>query len=93
MSKETPTLTHEIQPALDLKDTCMEMARSLQAGDLPAAEKRLALYHQCKAYMTQNASYINVQVGDNDLIGNKFNGHNLHLLLQACGLRSWHRVT
>jgi hypothetical protein len=36
--------------------------------------------------------YVNLQVGDTDLIGNKFNGHDLHLLLNQHGVRSVHCV-
>lgn len=35
---------------------------------------------------------INLQVGDNDLIGNKFNGHDLHLYLQNKGIKSFQLV-
>lgn len=34
----------------------------------------------------------NLHIGDNDLIGNKFNGHDLHLYLQNCGIESFHLV-
>lgn len=34
----------------------------------------------------------NLQVGDNDLIGNKFNGHDLHLYLNEKGMNSKHLV-
>lgn len=33
-----------------------------------------------------------LQIGDNDLIGNKFNGHNLHLYLQKLGWNAYHLV-
>lgn len=33
-----------------------------------------------------------VHIGDNDLIGNKFNGHDLHLYQQKIGIRSEHVV-
>ena len=33
-------------------------------------------------------SFKNVQIGDNDLIGNKFNGHDLHLYLRSKGIDS-----
>jgi len=36
--------------------------------------------------------YVNLQVGDNDLIGNKFNGHDLHINLRAMGIESSHLV-
>ena len=38
------------------------------------------------------ATYVNLQVGDNDLIGNKFNGHDLHINLRAMGIESSHLV-
>ena len=34
----------------------------------------------------------NLQVGDNDLVGNRFNGHDLHLYLQQRGISSHHLV-
>lgn len=39
-----------------------------------------------------NAKYVNLQVGDNDLIGNKFNGHDLHINLRKMGIESSHLV-
>ncbi len=40
-----------------------------------------------------NINFIkNVQIGDNDLIGNKFNGHNLHLYLREKFINSSHLV-
>lgn len=36
--------------------------------------------------------FVNLQIGDNDLIGNKFNGHDLHLYLGERGVRSVHYV-
>lgn len=41
---------------------------------------------------TEAHCYNNLQVGDMDLMGNKFNGHNLHLLLEQCGVHSLHCV-
>ena len=38
------------------------------------------------------SKYSNLQVGDNDLIGNKFNGHDLHINLRAMGIDSSHLV-
>jgi glycosyltransferase involved in cell wall biosynthesis len=34
----------------------------------------------------------NLQIGDNDLMGNRFNGHDLHLYLRAKGIQSDHVV-
>ena len=34
----------------------------------------------------------NVQIGDNDLYGNRFNGHDLHIYLQGRGIDSKHLV-
>lgn len=34
----------------------------------------------------------NLQIGDNDLIGNKFNGHDLHLYLNKIGIESHHFI-
>lgn len=38
------------------------------------------------------ARYLNLQVGDNDLIGNKFNGHDLHIKLRQKNIDSTHLV-
>lgn len=35
----------------------------------------------------------NLQIGDNDLVGNKFNGHNLHLYLRERSIDSNHLVS
>lgn len=43
--------------------------------------------------MRTNDVFTNLQVGDNDLIGNKFNGHDLHLLLRERGVEAYHVVT
>ncbi|MFC1659421.1 glycosyltransferase [Pseudomonadota bacterium] len=34
----------------------------------------------------------NLQIGDNDLIGNKFNGHDLHIYLNKIGIESNHLI-
>ena len=34
----------------------------------------------------------NLQIGDNDLVGNKFNGHDLHLYLNEIGIESNHLI-
>ena len=34
----------------------------------------------------------NLQIGENDLIGNKFNGHDLHLYLNEMGINSNHLI-
>lgn len=36
--------------------------------------------------------YTNLQIGDNDLIGNKFNGHDLHINLRNRNIESYHLV-
>ncbi len=36
--------------------------------------------------------FTNLQVGDNDLIGNKFNGHDLHLYLREQRINAFHYV-
>ena len=36
--------------------------------------------------------FSNLQIGDNDLIGNKFNGHDLHLHLRERGINAFHYV-
>lgn len=44
-----------------------------------------------KYYLLIN-NFKNIQIGDNDLIGNKFNGHDLHLYLRENGIDSSHLV-
>lgn len=45
-----------------------------------------------KQSKTQTPKYKNLQVGDNDLIGNKFNGHDLHINLRKRNIESNHLV-
>lgn len=45
-----------------------------------------------KGSITNELHFKNLQVGDNDLIGNKFNGHDLHIDLRAKGIDSSHLV-
>lgn len=64
----------------------------LDCGDIPLHEMH-SLRRQLDAFFYKAGyEYVNLQVGDNDLIGNKFNGHNLHLLLNDCGVNSFHIV-
>ncbi len=64
----------------------------LDCGDMPLHEMH-SLRRQLDAFFYKAGyEYVNLQVGDNDLIGNKFNGHNLHLLLNDCGVNSFHIV-
>lgn len=42
--------------------------------------------------VNNNNKIRNLQVGDNDLVGNKFNGHDLHLYLREKGVDSSHLV-
>lgn len=45
-----------------------------------------------KKYLLLTNSFKNLQIGDCDLIGDKFNGHNLHLRLRDYGIDSKHLV-
>jgi glycosyltransferase involved in cell wall biosynthesis len=42
--------------------------------------------------LTSKKGLVNLQIGDNDLIGNKFNGYELHLSLRTRGIDSSHLV-
>ncbi|MEA5015946.1 MAG: glycosyltransferase [Candidatus Limiplasma sp.] len=75
-----------------LTSICKYFSALLNASVLPADQIRKELYRLYKIHLADGASYINLQVGDNDLIGNKFNGHDLHLLLQKANIRSYHYV-
>jgi glycosyltransferase involved in cell wall biosynthesis len=55
-------------------------------------EKFERLFTLKKKRLLGDHKYINLQVGDQDLVGNKFNGHDLHLLLQNQGVQSIHCV-
>lgn len=64
----------------------------LITNDTLKAKRRKELFLVEKQKFVNGFRYANLQVGDNDLIGNKFNGHDLHLLLQKEGIRSTHFV-
>lgn len=53
--------------------------------------KEMANYYREKANLPMS-KYVNLQIGDNDLIGNKFNGHDLHIGLRSRGIESSHLV-
>lgn len=61
-------------------------------SNLPDNEKKRELARIDKMRFRNGMEYVNLQVGDTDLIGNKFNGHDLHLLLNQHGVRSVHCV-
>ncbi|MEG1013999.1 MAG: glycosyltransferase [Clostridia bacterium] len=86
------------QTIKDCRAPCKESLKKyykdlLLQSNLPPNQKREEIYRIQKKLLADGARYINLQVGDNDLIGNKFNGHNLHLLLQKEGIQSIHLVT
>ncbi len=64
----------------------------IRESNLPDGEKSRELARIDRMRFLNCMEYINVQVGDTDLIGNKFNGHDLHLLLNRHGVRSVHCV-
>lgn len=59
----------------------------LQQSELADKEKLILEYKQKYLF-----KYKNLQIGDNDLIGNKFNGHDLHKYLRISGVDSSHLV-
>ena len=65
-------------------------ARLIDKSGLDDSEG-LANYYRQKATMPISR-YVNLQVGDNDLIGNKFNGHDLHKYLRTRNIESYHLV-
>ncbi len=61
----------------------------VRRSDLCLQEKTAYLLQISKRRLQGDKAYINLQISDNDLIGNKFNGHNLHLYLNQNGVRSF----
>lgn len=55
-------------------------------------EKKRRVFDIRRDYFLDGYDFSCLQVGDNDLIGNKFNGHDLHLLLEERGVNAWHIV-
>jgi glycosyltransferase involved in cell wall biosynthesis/GT2 family glycosyltransferase len=45
-----------------------------------------------KASILGGGNFMNLQIGDTDLVGNKFNGHDLHIYLRRRGIYSDHLV-
>ncbi len=78
-----------------IKPKCMESVYryfiSLLKGSDAANAEDLIHYYTQKIEVV-SSPYINLQVGDNDLIGNKFNGHDLHIFLREKGIDSSHLV-
>jgi len=66
------------------------LAHLMDTSDAPDKISRAAYYKQ-KAGLPM-PRYSNLQVGDNDLIGNKFNGHDLHINLRKLNVDSSHLV-
>lgn len=66
------------------------LANLMRTSDAPNKASK-AEYFEQKALLPM-PRYSNLQVGDNDLIGNKFNGHDLHINLRKLNVDSSHLV-
>lgn len=66
------------------------LAHLMDTSDAPNKASKVAYFKQ-KAGLPL-PRYSNLQVGDNDLIGNKFNGHDLHINLRKLNVDSSHLV-
>jgi glycosyltransferase involved in cell wall biosynthesis len=80
---------------MDVKAACMQSVYkyfiALLENSASHDKGNLIHYYKRKLELA-SAPYVNLQVGDNDLIGNKFNGHNLHIALRGRGIDSSHLV-
>lgn len=88
LPEEVRAVQQECRAAIDRYEL-----RLVDIGDMPESEKIKMRYGIFKRIARGDCRYINLQVGDKDLIGDKFNGHNLHILLQRSGVQSYHYVT
>lgn len=79
----------------DIEETCRRTIFNYYAQliELSNLEYKtdMANYYRSRAELPM-ARYKNLQVGDNDLIGNKFNGHDLHKNLRKRNVESTHLV-
>ncbi|MFY9228217.1 MAG: glycosyltransferase [Candidatus Microsaccharimonas sp.] len=66
------------------------LAHLMETSNAPDKVSRATYFKQKAALPMPN--YSNLQVGDNDLIGNKFNGHDLHINLRKLDVDSSHLV-
>lgn len=66
--------------------------RLLEQADVPNKEIQIGKYLEIIDKLKNDFDFKNLQIGDNDLIGNKFNGHNLHLYLRDNKIDSNHLV-
>ena len=79
----------------DIEEVCRSAiynyyAQLMERSDLDYRDDMVNYYRE-RAKLPM-ARYVNLQVGDNDLIGNKFNGHDLHLKLRQRNIESTHLV-
>lgn len=79
----------------DIEETCRSTiynyyAQLMELSNLDYRED-MANYYRERSKIPM-ARYTNLQVGDNDLIGNKFNGHDLHINLRRHKVESTHLV-
>lgn len=56
------------------------------------SEKKKVIAQLKSSYCSQFPEFTCLQVGDTDLIGNKFNGHELHLYLRNQNVNAYHAV-
>ncbi|OJU88157.1 hypothetical protein BGO17_04275 [Candidatus Saccharibacteria bacterium 49-20] len=79
----------------DIEETCRKTIFNYYAQlmELSNLDYRadMANYYRERAELPMPC-YVNLQVGDNDLIGNKFNGHDLHKNLRKRNIESTHLV-
>lgn len=79
----------------DIEETCRSTIYNYYAQlmDLSNLDYKddMANYYKERAKLPM-AKYANLQVGDNDLVGNKFNGHDLHINLRQRNVESTHLV-
>ncbi len=66
------------------------LANLMRTSDMPNKASRVEYFEQ-KASLPM-PHYSNLQIGDNDLVGNKFNGHDLHINLRKLNVDSSHLV-
>lgn len=66
------------------------LAHLMETSNPPNKSSKVAYFKQ-KADLPM-PRYSNLQVGDNDLIGNKFNGHDLHINLRRLNVDASHLV-
>lgn len=64
----------------------------IHKSNLKSPEKRIAMKPYLEELKLPTFEFNCLQIGDNDLIGNKFNGHDLHIYLRKKGIEANHLV-